>query len=153
MNRTVYSILRLQALNKSANACHGREGPEPVRHPAELDVLRGRAAAPLRPAAQHRGPRGLSGRINFQENLMYNDALLTLSGSISGNTVSYQSASGTDTSVLSTNTIDLGIARDIGEGQPAVRPLRSRHGCLGRHVDRDADHRRGRRGADRQRGR
>jgi hypothetical protein len=36
---------------------------------------------------------------------------------ISGNTVSYQSASGTDTSVLSTNTIDLGIARDMGEGQ------------------------------------
>jgi hypothetical protein len=49
---------------------------------------------------------------------LYVDALLMLSGSISGNTVSYQSASGTDTSVLSTNTIDLGIARDVGEGQP-----------------------------------
>jgi hypothetical protein len=48
---------------------------------------------------------------------MYVDALLTLSGSASGNTISYQSASGTDTSVLSTNTIDLSIARDMGEGQ------------------------------------
>lgn len=49
---------------------------------------------------------------------MYVDALLTLSGSISGNTVSYQTATGTDTSVLSTNTVDLGVARDVGEGQP-----------------------------------
>lgn len=47
---------------------------------------------------------------------MYVDANLALSGSISGNTVTYQSASGTDTSVLSTNTVDLGVARDIGEG-------------------------------------
>lgn len=49
---------------------------------------------------------------------MYVDALLALSGSISGNTVTYQSASGTDTSVLSTNTVDLSIARDMGEGRP-----------------------------------
>lgn len=47
---------------------------------------------------------------------MYTDALLALSGSISGNTVTYQSTNGTDTSVLSTNTVDLGIARDMGEG-------------------------------------
>jgi hypothetical protein len=49
---------------------------------------------------------------------MYVDALLALSGSISGNTVTGQTATGTDTSVLSTNTIDLGVARDIGEGEP-----------------------------------
>jgi hypothetical protein len=59
MNRTVYSILRLQALNKSAERAVDREGPEPVRHAAVVDGVRGRAAAPRRPAAQHRGPRGL----------------------------------------------------------------------------------------------
>jgi predicted RecA/RadA family phage recombinase len=48
---------------------------------------------------------------------MYVDALLALSGSISGNTVSGQTATGTDTSVLSTNTVDLSATRDIGEGQ------------------------------------
>lgn len=47
---------------------------------------------------------------------MIADAALALSGSISGNTVTYQSTNGTDTSVLSTNTVDLSIARDIGEG-------------------------------------
>ena len=44
------------------------------------------------------------------------DSALALSGSISGNTVTGQTATGTDTSVLSTNTVDLSIARDIGEG-------------------------------------
>lgn len=55
---------------------------------------------------------------------MYVDALLALSGSISGNTVTYQSTNGTDTSVLSTNTLDTssggsptGQKIDIGEGQ------------------------------------
>jgi len=40
---------------------------------------------------------------------MYVDAFLTLS--------SVQTVTGTNTSVLSTNTIDLGIQRDIGEGR------------------------------------
>lgn len=44
------------------------------------------------------------------------DALLALSGSITGNTVTGQTVTGTDTTVLSTNTVDLSIARDIGEG-------------------------------------
>lgn len=47
---------------------------------------------------------------------MIADAALALSGSITGNTVTFQSTNGTDTSVLSTNTVDLSIARDIGEG-------------------------------------
>lgn len=47
---------------------------------------------------------------------MYVDAALALSGSITGNTVTGQTATGTDTSVLSTNTVDLSIARDLGEG-------------------------------------
>ena len=47
---------------------------------------------------------------------MITDALLALSGSISGNTVTGQTATGTDTTVLSTNTVDLGVARDIAEG-------------------------------------
>ena len=47
---------------------------------------------------------------------MFTDALLALSGSITGNTVTGQDVHATDTSVLSTNTIDLGTARDIGEG-------------------------------------
>lgn len=55
---------------------------------------------------------------------MYQDALLTLSGSIAGNTITGQTVTGTDTSVLSTNTIDAasggsptGQVRDLGEGQ------------------------------------
>lgn len=48
---------------------------------------------------------------------MYVDANLAVSGSITGNTVSGQTATGTDTSVLSTNTIDLLQAREIGEGE------------------------------------
>lgn len=44
------------------------------------------------------------------------DSLLALSGSIVGNTVTGQATFGSGTSVLSTNTIDLGTARDIGEG-------------------------------------
>ena len=48
---------------------------------------------------------------------MYVDSALALSGSISGNTVTGQTATGTDTSVLSTNTVDLSVARDMAEGQ------------------------------------
>lgn len=54
---------------------------------------------------------------------MYVDALLALSGSISGNTVTGQNVFASGASVLSTNTIDLasggvpsGQVRDIGEG-------------------------------------
>lgn len=54
---------------------------------------------------------------------MYVDALLALSGSILGNTVTGQNAFSAGTSVLSTNTVDLasggipaGQVRDIGEG-------------------------------------
>lgn len=49
---------------------------------------------------------------------MYVDANLALSGSISGNTITPQAVSGTDTSVLSTNTVDLSVARDMAEGAP-----------------------------------
>lgn len=45
------------------------------------------------------------------------DSLLTLSGSVSGNTWTGQNVYANGTSVLSTNTVDLSIARDIGEGQ------------------------------------
>lgn len=45
------------------------------------------------------------------------DALLALSGSISGNTVTGQDVHATGATVLSTNTVDLGVARDIGEGK------------------------------------
>lgn len=44
------------------------------------------------------------------------DALLALSGSITGNTVTGQNAFSAGTSVLSTNTVDLGVARDLGQG-------------------------------------
>ena len=46
------------------------------------------------------------------------DNNLILSGSISAGVVSGQTVAGTNTSVLSTNTVDLGIARDIGKGAP-----------------------------------
>lgn len=49
---------------------------------------------------------------------MITDALCQLSGALTGNTVSGQSVTGTNTSVLSTNTYDLGVARDIGKGEP-----------------------------------
>ncbi len=48
---------------------------------------------------------------------MYVDANLIVSGSISGNTITGQTITGTDTSVLSTNAIDLGTARDLGSGE------------------------------------
>lgn len=48
---------------------------------------------------------------------MYIDASLALSGSITGNTVTGQDVHATDTSVLSTNTVDMGIARDVGAGR------------------------------------
>ena len=48
---------------------------------------------------------------------MLTDALCQLSGSIVGNTITGQSVTGTNTSVLSTNTYDLGVARDIGKGE------------------------------------
>jgi hypothetical protein len=50
--------------------------------------------------------------------MAYVDRLLTLSGSITGNTVSYQNVFATDTSVLSTDAIDLGVATDVGQGMP-----------------------------------
>lgn len=49
---------------------------------------------------------------------MYVDRLLTLSGSITGNTKAFQNVFATDNSVLSTDAIDLGIATDVGQGQP-----------------------------------
>ena len=48
--------------------------------------------------------------------MSYQDALTLLAGTVSGSTITGQTATGTDTSVLSTNAIDLGAARDIGEG-------------------------------------
>jgi len=48
------------------------------------------------------------------------DAALALSGSILGNTVTGQNVYASSASVLSTNTVDLGIARDIGEGSDFV---------------------------------
>lgn len=48
---------------------------------------------------------------------MYVDRLLTLSGSITGNTLAFQNTFGSGTSVLSTDAVDLGVARDIGQGQ------------------------------------
>lgn len=47
---------------------------------------------------------------------MYVDSLLAVSGSISGNTVTGQAVNGNGTTVVSTNTIDLGVARDMFEG-------------------------------------
>ena len=48
---------------------------------------------------------------------MFTDALLMTSGSITGNTVTPQTVTGASTTVLSTNTIDLGAnVRDIGAG-------------------------------------
>lgn len=47
---------------------------------------------------------------------MYLDNNTLVSGSISGNTVTPQSIYASSASVLSTNTIDLGVARDIGAG-------------------------------------
>lgn len=50
---------------------------------------------------------------------MYVDNNLLLSGSVSAaGAVAAQTATGTDTSVLSTNAVDLGVTRDMGEGQP-----------------------------------
>ncbi len=49
---------------------------------------------------------------------MYVDNNLLLSGAVSAaGALSSQAVIGTDTSVLSTNAIDLGVARDLGEGQ------------------------------------
>jgi len=48
---------------------------------------------------------------------MYVDNNLLLSGAISGSTITGQTVTGTNTSVLSTNTVDLLQARDMGEGQ------------------------------------
>lgn len=44
------------------------------------------------------------------------DSALQVSGSISGNTVTGQTVTGSS-AVLSTNTVDLGVARDLGEGK------------------------------------
>ena len=48
--------------------------------------------------------------------MAYVDRFLTLSGSIVGNTVAYQNLFASGASVLSTDAIDLGIAREVGEG-------------------------------------
>lgn len=45
------------------------------------------------------------------------DANLALSGSITGNTVTGQDVHATGATVDSTNVVDLGTARDIGEGE------------------------------------
>lgn len=47
---------------------------------------------------------------------MYLDNNTLVSGSITGNTLTPQTVTGTDTTVLSTNTVDLGVNRDIGAG-------------------------------------
>ena len=47
---------------------------------------------------------------------MLTDALTTLSGSIVGNVITGQAVNGAG-NILSTNTYDLGIARDIGKGE------------------------------------
>jgi hypothetical protein len=55
----------------------------------------------------------------------YVDNNLVVSGGITAaGAVSFQTVTGTNTSVLSTNTIDLGVARDIGAGTDYTR-LRS----------------------------
>lgn len=48
---------------------------------------------------------------------MYTDANLAVSGSISGNTVTGQSIFATNATVVSANTVDLGVARDMFEGR------------------------------------
>lgn len=48
---------------------------------------------------------------------MITDALCQLSGSLVGNVVSGQAVNGAG-NILSTNTYDLGVARDIGKGEP-----------------------------------
>ena len=50
--------------------------------------------------------------------MAYVDRLLTLSGSITGNTITYQTTSSNASSVLSTDAVDLGVARDVGQGMP-----------------------------------
>jgi hypothetical protein len=45
------------------------------------------------------------------------DALLAVSGSITGNTLTGQNVFATNANVTSTNTVDLSQNRDIGEGQ------------------------------------
>lgn len=45
------------------------------------------------------------------------DANLAVAGSITGNTVTGQAMNGNGTTVVSTNSVDLTVARDIGEGQ------------------------------------
>lgn len=46
------------------------------------------------------------------------DALLCVAGSITGNTVTGQAVNGNGTTVVSGSSIDLGVARDVGEGKP-----------------------------------
>jgi hypothetical protein len=48
---------------------------------------------------------------------MITDALLQLSGSYAAGVLTGQTVTGTNTAVLSTNTLDLGVARDIGKGE------------------------------------
>jgi len=48
---------------------------------------------------------------------MFVDAALALAGSITGNVVTGQALFASSATVISTNTADLGTARDIGEGE------------------------------------
>lgn len=53
---------------------------------------------------------------------MYVDNNLVVSGAVSAaGVISGQTVTGTDTTVLSTNTIDLGVARDIGAGSDFMK--------------------------------
>jgi hypothetical protein len=49
--------------------------------------------------------------------MAYVDRLLTLGGSITGNTVAFQNVFASGASVLSTDAVDLGVNRDIGQGE------------------------------------
>lgn len=49
--------------------------------------------------------------------MSYKDALLIVSGTATGSAITGQTFTGTDTSVLSTYSVDLGTKRDIGEGE------------------------------------
>ena len=49
---------------------------------------------------------------------MITDVLTQFSGGYANGAATGQTVTGTDTTVLSTNTYDLGVARDLGKGEP-----------------------------------
>ena len=53
----------------------------------------------------------------LDNNAIFSGTVTNTAGS-AGTVVAGQTVTGTDTSVLSTNTYDLGVARDIGKGEP-----------------------------------